>query len=93
MPVSPRVILYGRFSDERQNPSSARDQIAACEARAGLEGWHVVDRFSDEAISGAVKLRPGYQALRQAVVDGKADIVMAEALDRLSRDQEETANL
>jgi len=93
MPVSPRVILYGRFSDERQNPSSARDQIAACEARAGREGWHVVDRFSDEAISGAVKLRPGYQALRHAVVDGKADIVMAEALDRLSRDQEETANL
>ena len=88
-----RVAIYGRFSDERQNASSARDQIALCEAHAQREGWRVVDRLSDEAISGAVRARPGYQALRRLIAEGQVTLVMAEALDRLSRDQEETANL
>ena len=91
--ISQRVALYGRFSDDRQNPLSAIDQLAACEKHAKKEGWQVIHRFSDEAISGAVQNRPGYQKLRTAIVNGDVDIVMAEALDRLSRDQEETANL
>ena len=91
--LPPRVAIYGRFSDERQNPTSAQDQIALCEVHARREGWRVVDRLSDEAISGAVKARPGYQALRKLIADGRVTMVMAEALDRLSRDQEETANL
>lgn len=88
-----RVAIYGRFSDERQNASIARDQIVLCEAHAQREGWRVVDRLSDEAISGAVRARPGYQALRKLIAEGQATLVTAEALDRLSRDQEETANL
>ena len=88
-----RVAIYGRFSDERQNPTSARDQIKQCESRAIGEGWRIVSRHSDEAISGAVKARPGYQQMRHALVDGEFDVIMAESLDRLSRDQEETSNL
>jgi DNA invertase Pin-like site-specific DNA recombinase len=89
----PRVALYGRFSDERQNPSSARDQIAHCEVHAQRNDWQVVGQFTDDAISGRVKQRPQYQALRKAIQNGDVEIVMAEALDRFSRDQEETANL
>jgi DNA invertase Pin-like site-specific DNA recombinase len=49
--------------------------------------------FADRAISGASAIRPGYQALLAAVVDGRIDTVLAEALDRLSRDQEDIAAL
>lgn len=66
-----RVAIYGRFSDERQNASSARDQIALCEAHAQREGWRVVDRLSDEAISGAVRARQGYLALRKLIAEGQ----------------------
>ncbi len=90
---SARVALYGRFSDERQNPMSARDQLALCDERAAREGWRVVERLTDEAVSGSVRMRPGYQALRRTIADGKIDMIVAEALDRISRDQEETANL
>ena len=43
--------------------------------------------------SGASTLRPGYQALLAGARDGAFDVVVAEALDRLSRDQEDVAAL
>ena len=45
------------------------------------------------AISGASAIRPGYQRLLEAVLAGGIDVVLAEALDRLSRDQEDIAAL
>src|SRR5690606_13186553 len=45
-------------------------------------------------ISGAsMVLRPGIQALLQAALDGEFDLVLAEGLDRVSRDQADTATL
>jgi site-specific DNA recombinase len=88
-----RVALYGRFSDDRQNLLSARDQIAKCDEYATQSGWRVIGRFMDEGISGAVRDRPQYQAVRAAIQAGKLDILMAESLDRITRDQEETSNL
>ena len=35
--------------------------------------------------------RPGYQALIEAAKQGRFDVVVAEALDRLSRDQADVA--
>jgi DNA invertase Pin-like site-specific DNA recombinase len=49
--------------------------------------------YRDAAISGATTLRPAYQALLQAARDGGFDVLVAEALDRLSRDQEDVAAL
>jgi site-specific DNA recombinase len=45
----------------------------------------------DYAISGATALRPGYQALLSDARLGVFDIVVAESLDRFSRDQEHIA--
>ena len=48
----------------------------------------------DAAISGAsVILRPGVQALLQDAQRGMFDMVLAEALDRVSRDQADVAAL
>jgi hypothetical protein len=38
-------------------------------------------------------MRPGIQALMRAALAGTVDVVMAESLDRFSRDQEDTAGL
>ena len=37
--------------------------------------------------------RPGIQELSREATDGEIDIVLAEALDRLSRDQADTATI
>jgi site-specific DNA recombinase len=47
--------------------------------------------YSDRATSGATLLRPGIQALINEAGRGAFDLVYAEALDRISRDQEDAA--
>lgn len=86
-----RAAIYTRFSSQMQREASIEDQLRLCRERAASEGWRVADNFSDRAISGASMLRPGLQALFQAAQDGQFDVVLSEALDRLSRDQADIA--
>ena len=53
----------------------------------------MIARYEDRGVSGASLLRPGIQSLLSDALSGKFDIVMAEALDRLSRDQEDIAGI
>ena len=48
---------------------------------------------SDHAISGATTLLPGYQKMLEDARAGRFEVLVAEALDRLSRDQENIAGL
>ena len=88
-----RAVIYARFSSESQRDASIEDQLRVCKARIAAEGWELVQVFQDRALSGSSTLRPGYQALLAGARDGAFDIVLAEALDRLSRDQEDVAAL
>ncbi|MEO1243708.1 MAG: recombinase family protein [Pseudomonadota bacterium] len=88
-----KVAIYARFSSDLQKDSSIEDQIRECQAKAKREGWTVENLYTDHALSGASMNRPGIQALMRDAADGKFDIVLAEALDRLSRDQGDTANM
>ena len=88
-----RVAIYARFSSALQREASIEDQERLCRERAAREGWRVVEVFADRAISGASMLRPGLQALLESAQAGKIDVVIAEALDRLSRDQADVAAL
>ncbi|WP_338531804.1 recombinase family protein [Nitratireductor thuwali] len=89
-----RAALYARYSSDNQREASIEDQFRLCEEHAAREGWKVVQRHSDAAISGSsMILRPGIQQLLTDAQRGLFDIVLAEALDRLSRDQEDVAGL
>ncbi len=87
-----RVVLYARYSSDQQREASIADQFRDCRAFAAREGWTVVQEYADAAASGATTLqRPGFQALMRDA--SQCDVVVAESLDRLSRDQEDTAAL
>jgi site-specific DNA recombinase len=88
-----RVAIYARYSSDNQRDASIADQLRVCCEYAGRQGWTVVQEFTDHAISGATLLRSGFQALMRDALNGRFDIVLAEALDRFSRDQEDTAGL
>jgi DNA invertase Pin-like site-specific DNA recombinase len=89
-----RVVVYARYSSENQREASIEDQIRLCRARIEREsGWTYVTAYTDYAVSGSVRMRPGYQRLLEDARRGEFDIVLAEALDRLSRDQEDVAAL
>ena len=64
-----------------------------CRELAHQHGWVVAEVYVDHALSGASTLRPGYQRLLEDVRTGRFVVAIAEALDRLSRDQEHTASL
>ena len=86
-----RAAIYARYSSENQREASIDDQIRLCKVRLTREGWTVAATYSDRAMSGSQVLRPGYQKLLQDVREGRIDVVVAEALDRVSRDQEHVA--
>lgn len=89
-----RVALYARYSDDKQSAASIEDQFRVCQIYADRQGWTVAARYSDAAISGSTMiLRPGVRSLLHEAMAGKFDVVLAEALDRLSRDQEDIAAL
>jgi site-specific DNA recombinase len=89
-----KVALYARYSSDNQSAASIEDQFRICREHAAREKWKVVGTYHDAAISGAsVILRPGIQSLLQDAQRGKFEIVLAEALDRVSRDQADVATL
>src|SRR5512146_2833344 len=77
-----RAAIYARYSSELQRDASIEDQVRACKARIEAEGWTVAATYTDHAISGASRLRPGYQKLLEDARAGEFDTVIAEALDR-----------
>ena len=85
------VAIYARYSTDMQRDASIEDQIRICQERAEREGWTVYQCYTDHGQSGATLLRPGIQMLLQDAQLGKFDIILSEALDRISRDQEDIA--
>ena len=88
-----RAVIYARYSSDQQRATSIDDQIRLCKERIAREGWTLVQVYRDAAMSGATALRPGYQAMLEGAREADFDVVVAEALDRLSRDQEDIAAL
>ena len=89
-----RAALYARYSSDQQRAASIEDQFRICREHAEREGWKLAGTYRDAAVSGAsVILRPGVQALLDDARRGRFEIVVAEALDRVSRDQADVAVL
>ncbi len=88
-----RAAIYARYSSNNQRDASIEDQVRICRERIEREGWTFAEIYSDAALSGATTLRPGYQAMLEAARDGQFDVLVSEALDRLSRDLSDVALL
>ena len=90
--MSKRAVIYARYSSDLQRDASIEDQVRVCEERLRSGGHTLVQVYQDRAISGgSIHNREGIQRLLDAVKLGGVDLVIAEALDRVSRDQEDIA--
>jgi site-specific DNA recombinase len=83
-----KVALYARYSSDNQSVASIEDQFRICRARE-VEGRRQLSRRRH--------LRRQRDPPRSVTVAGRAarrfEIVLAEALDRVSRDQADVATL
>lgn len=83
-----RAAIYARFSSDLQSDRSIDDQIALCREVCAREGMEVVSTFEDRAISGSSAInRPGFRAMLRAAGSRSFDVIVAEDVDRISRDQ------
>ena len=89
-----RAAIYARYSSDLQSESSINDQVRLCRERAVHDGMTVVEVFTDYAISGGhLSNRPGMLSLLDQARKNTFDVLIAEALDRISRDQEDIAGI
>ena len=86
------AAIYARFSSDLQDERSITDQIAACEREIERRGWQVGPIYTDKAMSAAsMTTRPGLLRMMHDAGEQGFEVVVSEALDRLSRDQADTA--
>ena len=86
--VATRAAIYCRVSSAGQEDGSSLDtQEAACRAYAAEHGWTVEAVYREVHTGAALFDRPQMSALREAVRHREINVVVAHALDRLTRNQ------
>lgn len=89
-----RAAIYARFSTDLQDERSIEDQVSLCRKYAERESLDVVAVFDDRARSGgSIFGRDGLLALMDKARERSFDVIVVEALDRLSRDMEDLAGI
>jgi len=81
-----RAAVYARFSSENQREQSIEDQVRVCREFAKRDGITILDEhvYFDEAQSGAIRARPGLEALKRAAEEKQFEAVLVDDSSRLS---------
>jgi len=92
--VPVKALVYSRVSTDAQerDGTSLDTQERKCVEYAESHGMLVVECIKDTA-SGYTLDRPGIERTRQLLLQGAVDVVVAYAVDRLSREQNQTGVL
>src|SRR6202049_517458 len=82
------AAIYARVSSDRQKENhTIASQTAALIEYAQIHGYSVSPEwmFQDEGYSGAILVRPGWEALRDLAAEGQIVAALVYSPDRLSR--------
>src|SRR5260221_1303238 len=89
-----RCAIYARFSSDLQDTRSIGDQIGLCREYAQRQGYSVIRIYEDAAASGAsLHGRPGIKSLLVDAEVNTFDVLIAESIRRVGRDQEYRASV
>jgi site-specific DNA recombinase len=87
-----RAAIYARFSSDLQDSRSIGDQVTLCCDYARRQGYVVARVYDDAAASGAsLHGRPGIKRLLDDAEAKAFDVLIAESMSRIGRDQEDRA--
>lgn len=89
------LILYARKSTDRDDRQiqSIPDQVRLLQELALRLGFVIVDVITESVSARAPGKRPGFEAVLQAISEGKADGLLCWSIDRLSRNPVDSGRL
>ena len=85
------IVIYARYSSERQTEQSIEGQLKECYGYAKRNGYNVVGEYIDRALSGTTDHRPEFLRM---IADGDKklfDAVLVYQLDRFARNRYDSA--
>ena len=89
-----RAAIYARYSSDNQREASIEDQLEVCRRYVERQGWTLGEVYvCRQALSGASRFRPAFQQMQVDAEQRRFDVVVVEALDRLSRKLADVADL
>ncbi len=86
------AVIYARYSSSAQREASIEEQIKVCSDYARREGYTVVDKYCDSAMTGRNDKRPALQKLLRDCTSDKFGVVIVYSIDRFGRNLNQTLN-
>ncbi|MBQ6380367.1 MAG: recombinase family protein [Clostridia bacterium] len=84
------VVIYARYSSEKQNEQSIEGQVDICKEFAERNGYNVLNVYADRAISGRRFDRPQFQKMICDSNSKEFQAILVYKLDRFGRDKDQT---
>ena len=85
-----KAAIYTRVSTSRQEDgTSPETQEQRCRDEITRRGWELVEAYYDGGVSGSLASRPALDQLRAAALAGEVEVIVANTLDRFTRDEEQ----
>ena len=85
------VVIYARYSSDRQTEQSIEGQLKECYAYAKNNGYTVLCEYIDRAISGTTDHRPEFQRMIEDSKNKHFQGVLVYQLDRFARNRYDSA--
>lgn len=85
------AVIYARFSDHTQREESIEGQIRICQEYAEKNGFTVIDKYIDRAMTGRNDDRPAFQKMIFDSRKGAFQVVLVYQLDRFARNRYDSA--
>lgn len=85
------AVIYARYSTDSQREESIEGQILECTAYAEKNGFTVVKRYIDRAVSAKTDNRPQFQQMIKDSERGIFDVIIVWKLDRFARNRYDSA--
>jgi DNA invertase Pin-like site-specific DNA recombinase len=86
------VVIYARYSSEKQNDQSIEGQLRYCYEYAARRGFRVIGEYIDKALSGTkADTRPEFQRMISDARKRQFKYVLVWKLDRFARNRYDSA--
>lgn len=85
------VVIYARYSSDKQTEQSIEGQLRVCHEYAKKNGYSVINEYIDRAMTGRNDDRPDFQRMIEDSKKKNFEAVLVYQLDRFARNREDSA--